>query len=142
MKTAIEVPPGLETPEEDECFRLVDWLIRTAADVNPATLIARASQDNVDNNTVPWTVRSGKGEATVIKETPRRLFRPLLARIAHYYMNHQLYGGYARRLLNIDGRLIPAAFFLSNEGLSGVWVELYLGPMKEECKEEDLSTNG
>ena len=50
MKTAIEVPLGVEAPEEHECFRLADWLIRTAADVNPATLTARASQDNVDDS--------------------------------------------------------------------------------------------
>ena len=127
MKTAIEVPPGVAVPEEGEYFRLVDWLIRAAAEAAPSELSARMPAGDTDDDYVPWTMKAGTGEVRVIRETPRHLFRPLLARIGHYYMNDQLYGGYARRLLNIDGQLTPAAFFLSNEGLSGFWVEIYFG---------------
>lgn len=53
-------------------------------------------------------------------------FRSVLARFGHHYMADQLYNGYALRWLRQHSITRRCQIYMSNTGLSGYWIRVYL----------------
>ena len=109
---------------------MVDYVIGTACSMAPARVTARAQSELQSTDTI-WVIAKGGSEKTEeLCRYPSELFRTCLARIGHHYLDGQLYGGYGRRWLRVDGENYAAAIYLSNEGFSGFWVDIYLAPLE------------
>lgn len=93
---------------------LLTMLLR--ATTTPCGLHARDTGGEV----VRWSVGD-----EITAETPRQLFRSVLARFGHHYMGGQLYAGYALAELQQEGLKSVCHFYLGNCGDTGFWIEIH-----------------
>jgi len=119
------VVPDADSPSEDEIIALVDHVLRAAAALAPCVLQARLT----GAPHAQWTVSTTQAATTQVLDQSAGTFRMALARLACQYLDGQVYGGYTRRHLRVGARDYAAAFFLSNEALSGFWVQIHLAPL-------------
>jgi hypothetical protein len=114
------VPKVTSRPEqggnEFPVVSLADFLLTSLLEGSGKLL--RASDDG--GETVAWTV-----DEKTIAHTPRELFRTVLARFGHHYMNDQLYSGFALVELRQGHFKSVCHFYLGNCGDTGFWIEVY-----------------
>jgi hypothetical protein len=124
------VSPGA-VPEPDDVVAVVDYVIATACSMAPSHLTAR--RQGSGSSDVSWLITRGSTAGPEeLCRSPSELFRSCLARIGAHYLEGQLYGGYGRRWLRVGGSYYAAAVYLSNEALSGFWVDIYLAPLEQK----------
>lgn len=122
------------TPDELDPVGTVDFIFSEACKVAPCTLEARRT-DYGTSSAVQWTISSAGQPPVTVWQQPASRFRSCLARIGFHYLDQQVFGGYGRFRLQVAGKFYEAAIFLSNESLSGHWVQAHIGPLRDSPTE-------
>lgn len=133
MTDPLAVVTTPDEPAPEAVDKVVDYVIGGACAMAPVRVSARMDQAT-ESTATSWVVAE-KGRPETARELfrlPAKFFRSCLARIGAYYLDGQLYGGYGRRRLRVGGRDYAAAFYLSNEALSGFWVEMFFAPLDNQ----------
>ena len=133
---AIQIPTIDEEPLRNQnaegdawIVSYVDWLLNLILGSVPSGLRAEMRDPNERN--VHWKRLTKIDEEERIDPlsivTPSIVFRAVLARFGHRYLDGQLYGGACARILVWREREFMARFECSNSGPNGYWIEIHAG---------------
>lgn len=146
---AIQVPTIVEPPDRESgsedgpwIVSYADWLMNLVLRTAPSGL--RAEMRDSDDRNVRWErlKKPGACEETepLSHTTPTDIFRSILARFGHHYLDGQLYGGSCERILVWRDQQFAAQFDCSNSGSSGFWIEIHAEPLVESQTNTNTST--
>jgi hypothetical protein len=121
---------AVEQAGQSAVVRTILDLLRRACRAAPTRISFEksASSETSTWRQFPWSESPHREPGKPFHEMPTICARMVLAYFGCTLMRSQIYGGYMRRLVEVDGRLYWMAFFMSNEWLGGYWLEVHILP--------------
>ena len=125
----IDVPETcIQSPDDKlDVIKYTDALLTTLLSVDSAILQAEQRKNSPDKSKIVWELKKSNEDTSALVEilVDSKIFRIILARFGHHYMDGQLYNGYAQKFLRQRGHTHRCHFYMSNFGATGFWIRIY-----------------
>ncbi len=107
----------LEKVKENGIVDFTDYFIGQFLEASPTSAFAEQKEGK---NEIQWVLSDS---AVTVPSIPKRYFRTFLARIGHYYMSDQLYGGYQQLIVEYRKKSYQLEITMKNQSAFSVKIE-------------------
>ncbi len=129
------------SPPSGDVVSGVDFILGHTFKSRLSLLVAES--EYLDSDSVEWRHWDRSTQPfseTVIQKTQTKVFRQLLARIGHHYMDEGcLYGGVSNGAFSLGGQCRGYTVYMSNNSRTGFWVRLYSWSIESKVDETSSS---